>query len=158
MIDANEPIPSKENNGIQELMDKCNLVNLYKELHDDANEFATHVNGSQTIDFMLCTPNLVEHVYKMGYIPFYACYDSDHRGLYCDISKSIFQDSEKHAGTIKKRMVGSNSTNAEGKEYIQQLYKHLQSNNIIINKAEQLLKSIVSKIHNKDAAIKQFIN
>jgi hypothetical protein len=154
MIDANETINSKEHSGIKELMDKCNLVNLYSELHDDNLDFPTHINGSQAIDFMLCTPNLVEHVWKMGYIPFYECYDSDHRGLFCDIKDSILIDNKQSANIIKKRMVGSNSTNAEGTKYINKLYTHLLSNNIISN-ASNLLESIINKTHNQEAAIKQ---
>jgi hypothetical protein len=154
MLDANEPMNLKENNGIQKLMDKCNLLNLYKALHNDNTDFPTHVNRSQTINFMLCTPNLVQHVWKMGYIPFYECFDLDHRGLFCDIDDSIFKDCQQNSNTINKRMVGSNSTNAEGEKYVRKLYAHLKPNNIIA-KASKLLESTIENTNNQVTAIKQ---
>jgi hypothetical protein len=102
MLDANVPINSKEQNVIQELMDQCNLVNLYKEILDNDKESATLINNSQTIEFMVCTPNHVEHIWKMGYIPFYECYDSNHRGIYCNISNSVFKESKSKDITKKK--------------------------------------------------------
>jgi hypothetical protein len=67
---------------------------LYAEFHDDL-EFPSHVNGSQTIDYMLCTPNFVEYVWKMGYIPFYECFDTDHCAIYCDIDNDIIKENKR---------------------------------------------------------------
>jgi hypothetical protein len=51
-------------------------------------------------------------------------------------------------------MVGLNSTNTEGENYVKKLYAHLQSNNVI-SKTSVLLESINKNTHNHEAAIKQ---
>jgi hypothetical protein len=50
--------------------------------------------------------------------------------------------------------VGSNSKNIEGGKYIEQLYQHLRSNNII-KKSKDLLDAIIHKTHDKETTIKQ---
>jgi hypothetical protein len=53
---------------MQELMQECNLINLYKSFHNDYEEFATHANGSKTIDFILGSPNIIQYINRIGYI------------------------------------------------------------------------------------------
>jgi hypothetical protein len=36
--------------------------------HADQTQFSTHENGSVKIDFLLCSPNLLPYVDKVGYI------------------------------------------------------------------------------------------
>jgi hypothetical protein len=138
MIDANECTSAPETIGITHLMKECGLSNIYKHIHDDHEEFPTHINGSKTIDYMLGSENVMQFINKMGYIKFHECFDSDHRGLYCDLSQKLFQK-QIPPSVIRTRVVGSNSTNAEGERYIRQLHNHLQSNNIF-QKSESLLE------------------
>jgi hypothetical protein len=122
-------------------MERCNLTNVYQHVHEYYTQFPTHTNGSKTIDFMLGSANLLKYITSVGYAKFHKCFDSDHCGIFCDISQKLYKDN-KHILTIPKiRLVGSNCTNFEGKRYITGLYNHLVSNNIIV-KSEKLIESI----------------
>jgi hypothetical protein len=90
MIDANECISTPEKDGILELVERCVLVNIYQSLHDDREEFPTHINGSKVIDYMFGTSNILQYIHKVGYIKFHECFDSGHRGMYCDLSPHLF--------------------------------------------------------------------
>jgi hypothetical protein len=154
MIDANENISNPETNSILEIINKCGLVNAYHEFHDDTTEFPTHINGSRTIDYMLVTRNILPYITKIGYIKFHECFDSDHRGIYCDISSKLFENGKSENRSTRKRLVGTNSTNYEGTQYIQQIYRHLVNNNII-TKAEDLLKQVNGGAIDQQVAINQ---
>jgi hypothetical protein len=88
--------------------------------HADETQFPTHSNGSIKIDFLLCTPNLVPFVTKVGYIRFHEAFDSDHRAIYCDISNTLLE-SPSNAQVPLRRIVGTTSTNAEGQNYIRHI-------------------------------------
>jgi hypothetical protein len=94
MIDANEVIGSEEDMGIEVLIKECNWVDMYKVFHQDNTEIATHINGSKTINFLLATPNTVKYINKIGYTKFHECLDSDHRGIFCDLSKDIINNTQ----------------------------------------------------------------
>jgi hypothetical protein len=50
MLDANKCISTPEKDGILDLVETCGLVNIYQSLHDNREEFPTHLNGSKVID------------------------------------------------------------------------------------------------------------
>jgi hypothetical protein len=149
MIDANEVIGSEEDMGIEVLIKECNWVDMYKVFHQDNTEIATHINGSKTINFLLATPNTVKYINKIGYTKFHECLDSGHRGIFCDLSKDIINNIQV---TKKIRLIGTNSTNEEGKRYIKHLYQHLLNNNLF-NKSEELLKRAKDGVHNRTQEI-----
>ena len=61
----------------------------------------THSNGSQAVDHMWGTCDVVESVSKAGYAPFQHVGDSDHRALIMDIDiKRILDDD---IDTVKQR-------------------------------------------------------
>jgi hypothetical protein len=138
-LDANEHTDLPDKGGLSELMDKCSLTNLYQHVHNDQNQFPTHERGTKTIDYILGTTNLFPFITRIGYLRFHECFDSDHRGIYCDLSNQLFNNKSSITKSVKKRMVGTNSTNYEGSNYIKQLYEHLVTNNNIYNKSIQLL-------------------
>jgi hypothetical protein len=147
-IDANEAT-GETLTGINKFILDCGLVDIYQYKHEDYEEFSTHINGSKRIDFMLCTPNLLDYISKVGYVRYHEGFDSDHRTMFCDISKNIMNISDKiHCD--KFRLVGTNSTNAEGETYIRYLYKHLKNNNIF-GKIQNLYDNIdTSQDHAED--------
>jgi hypothetical protein len=53
---------------------------------------------------------------------FHECFDSDHRGIFCDLSKEILNIKEVLPNLDRVRIVGSNSTNKEGEKYIRYIY------------------------------------
>jgi hypothetical protein len=99
MIDANKCKSTPKKAGILDLIENCGLVNIYQSLHDDPEEFPTHINGSKIIDYMFCTKNLLAYMHKVGYILFHECFNSDHRGVCCDLSPHIF-DGSKNSDNI----------------------------------------------------------
>jgi hypothetical protein len=147
MIDANECTSDPENQGLQQLMEECGLINIYKHVHDDHEEFPTHINGSKG------TANILQYIHKMGYIKFHECFDSDHHGIYCDLSSKLFQKTPPPS-VKRERIVGSNSTNAEGGRYIKHLHAHLLSNNIFI-KSKQLLDNSLNSTGDINLSIQQ---
>jgi hypothetical protein len=114
MIGANECTSSPEKDGILDLVESCGLVNIYQSLHDDREEFPKHKNGSKVIDYMFGSPNLLQYVHKVGYIKFHECFDSDHWGMFCDLSPILFATTKNDDNITWKQLVGSNSTNKEG--------------------------------------------
>jgi hypothetical protein len=141
MIDANECLLQPENGGMTELLDKCKLINLYQSFHSDQEPFPTHVNGSRTIDFMFGTQNILPYIMKIGYPRFHELLDSDHRGIFCDISDTIMNEETAKENDQRIRMVGTNSTNREGSKYITGIYSHLKNNNIF-GRVELLMQQV----------------
>jgi hypothetical protein len=88
-VDANEALGEKEM-GINRMCSELGLVDPYLHKHNDFEDFSTHINGSKRIDMILCTPNLLQYISKIGYIKCHETLDSDHRAIFCNISKDIF--------------------------------------------------------------------
>jgi hypothetical protein len=137
LIDANENIKNPEKDGICQLIKELDLINVYQTLHSDYSNFPTHNNGRKTIDYILGSKNIMKHITKVGYLKFHECFDSDHRGVFCDISAEIFQQYENTNNIQKERIVGSNSTN-RGEEYIMYIHKYLKYHNIY-DKPDELI-------------------
>jgi hypothetical protein len=90
----------------------------------------------------------------MGYIKFFEAFDSDHRAIYCDLSNKIFEDHDSCKTIKRKRIVGSNSTNIEGQNYIEYIYiyQHMQHQNIF-QRLEELLHKTRSRLPQNKSAI-----
>jgi hypothetical protein len=117
-IDANESLTDK-NSEIMSLLRECKLIDVYSE-KNGPKEFGTHINGSKRIDFIICNEGMIPYIEQVQYLPFHQAIDSDHRACYCDISAELF----KNNNTInlrKERLIGTNSTNAEGEKYVKHL-------------------------------------
>jgi hypothetical protein len=95
MINTNENMNSPENNGI--------LINAFEEFHDNVGEFPTHLNGSKCIDYMLVTRNVMPFISRIGYTKFHELYNTDHRGIYCDLNNSIFDSNTTPINSPRKR-------------------------------------------------------
>jgi hypothetical protein len=153
-IDANETMDDNETHGIRHLIDTLNLTNIYQTIHQDFEQFPTHQNGSKTIDFALCSPNTIPYITQVGYIPFHEIFDSDHRGIFFDISNDIITDQTNDNQIIRKRLIGSNSTNKESTKYIQQIYEHC-FNNKVFEKMEKFLNSEYNTEESKEQILDQ---
>lgn len=156
MIDANENIENPEKEGITKLINSLNLVNIYQKIHLDYTNFPTYNNGSKTIDYILGSRNIIEYITKVGYLKFHECFDSDHRGMFCDLSNDICNQSNstRNDTSNKIRLVGSNTSNKEGEAYIRYVYKYLLYHNIF-QKTEVLKESVKYKTESSDSLIKK---
>jgi hypothetical protein len=121
-------------------------MDMYQSKHEDDKSFSTHINGSKRIDMLLCTANILDYVVNAGYLKYHEAFDTDHRAIYCDLSKEILRIPEIEIQE-KVRLVGTNSTNKEGARYIRKLYRHLLENNVFY-KVEKLYNK--SKEQNAD--------
>jgi hypothetical protein len=151
-IDANETMDDNEPHGIQHIINTLNLKNMYQTIHQDFEQFPTHQNGSKTIDFALCSPNIIPYITQIGYIPFHEIFDSDHRGIFFDLSNDIITDQPNDNQIIKKRLIGSNSTNTKSTKYIQQIYQHCIKNNLF-----EKMESYLNKSYDTDESKEQIL-
>jgi hypothetical protein len=120
-IDANATL-GNDRDGLVRLARECNLVDMYSTIHQDYSTFPTQQRGSQQIDYILCSCNIIPFITQCGYVRFNDGFDSDHRAIFCDISHEIITDTTMLRDK-RKRIIGSNSTNKEGERYIRHLYR-----------------------------------
>jgi hypothetical protein len=90
-LDANNP-NRNETEGIDKIMDECDLLDAYECIHHDHSEFPTQQNGSKRIDYMLCSQNLLQYIERIGYVRFNEALDSDHRAIFWDVSDDILEN------------------------------------------------------------------
>jgi hypothetical protein len=160
-IDANAEI-NNDKRGLGKLCNECDLVDMYTSIHEDYENFPTHINGSKRIDYILCSPNLLRFVNKVGYIKFHEAMDSNHRAVFCDLDQSLL-DAEKDDNLQQLEcLIGTNSTNHEGEKYIRELdnfckyhklydkagiiYRKLKSNTLIDKQSINKELNIIDKL------------
>jgi hypothetical protein len=117
-------------------------------LHEDDQDFPTHENGTNRIDYLLCTPNVLQYITQIGYVPFNGALDSDHRAVFCDLNGAIFE-AEIEEIPKRVRLVGTNSTNKEGTKYVRCLYNRLQEHKIF-DQIEELLAKVSTTTTDSD--------
>jgi Reverse transcriptase (RNA-dependent DNA polymerase) len=146
-LDANNP-NYNENYGLQDIMTQCNLVDAYIETHQDHSDFPTYQRGTKRIDYILCSPNTLNFIDRIGYVRFNEGIDSDHRAVFMDLSETILENN-CIAQTKKLRLVGTNSTNMEGERYIRHLHKTLICHNIF-QRLQTIADTDISKLTEED--------
>jgi hypothetical protein len=129
-LDANANI-NDDPNGLGKIVNRCNLIDLYTYKHEDYVKFGTQQRGSKQIDYILGSQNILKYISRVGYPAFNDCFDSDHRGIFVDISMDIL---ETPIPIIEKRIrpVVTNSTNTEGERYIRHLFHNLKNKIFLI--------------------------
>ena len=165
-IDANESLRDV-NSEICKFMKNNDLEDIYSKVHEDNTEFPTHINGSKRIDLLLTSKNIIPYINRTGILKFHEGFDSDHRGLFCDINTDLFTNVVDNI-TIKTRQIGTNSTNREGRKYIKLLNDQF-NNHRIYEKINQLYdnsinmginddkESILKEVDNLDKLITQLM-
>jgi hypothetical protein len=146
-IDANATL-GKDREGLDRLASECNLIDMYSTIHQDYSVFPTQQRGSQRIDYILCSRNVIPYITQCGYVRFNEGFDSDHRAIFCDISQEILTDSTT-LNEKRKRIIGSNSTNKEGERYIRYLYRMLNKKDIF-QSVESILKTLTETNYDSD--------
>lgn len=139
MLDANEPLHARTD-GIHKLMEQANLQDVFNAIHPDKeqDEFPSHINRSQRIDFILARPHTCRFIKAVGYAPFYSLFHSDHRAIYCDFDSSITKQQLNPLIAPPVRLIGTNSSSSEAKKYIQYVYEQFTFHRIF-EKSERLL-------------------
>jgi hypothetical protein len=151
-IDANESA-SENNSGINIFINETNLIDIYTYIHSE-EEFGTHINGSKRIDYMLCSANIKQYVSQVGMLKFQDGFDSDHRGIFCDLDQELFKNNTL-IQTHQTRHIGTNSTNKEGEQYIRKL-DSLLFHQQIYNKLNTILHKVEhDKTLNKDKILEE---
>ena len=89
LTDLNEHITGSE--GTNEKLKEIGLVNLAQERLGDSLP-RTHKKGSNAIDHVYVTPNIIPHILQMGFAPFDFGLKSDHRAILFDLDLSNLLD------------------------------------------------------------------
>ncbi len=124
MVDMNECYENGDQTGLHRLVQECELCDPHAAMHGyDAPP--SYQRGSYRIDFMLCTPRVLQAVVRCGMLPLGQLGTSDHRFLYCDLDASVLfdgvtDDSGDHAS---RRLVSTNPAAVEVySTYLQQYF------------------------------------
>ena len=94
MLDANESL-RHDNAGIAQLTATLRLSDLFVRHHQSECNIATQSRGSERIDFMFGSPNLLPHIAQCGYLSFNQEIESDHRAMFIDLKNSIIDSKIK---------------------------------------------------------------
>ena len=132
MFDANEPI-EKERSGMLQLMEQTGLVDLFTLHHSTTCTIATQITGSQRIDFMLGTFNLLPYIHKCGYLPFHTNVVTDHQGMFIDLDHTLIDTTAKTQESVV-REIGSASSCKQTRKYKEYIIKQF-TNHIIQQRA-----------------------
>jgi hypothetical protein len=151
-IDANATL-GKDREGLDRIASECNLIDMYSTIHQDYSVFPTQQRGSQRIDYILCSRNVIPYITQCGYVRFNDGFDSDHRAIFCDISHEILTDTTM-LRKKRKRIIGANSTNKEGERYIRYLYRMLNKKDIF-QSVESILKKLTEPNYDSDTIMIQ---
>ncbi len=137
LIDANEPasLTSKW----ATFMSQHNLFNAHAMFHSETPP-STNINGSKQIDFIACSPRVIECISKAGFLAFdTGPFTSDHRCLFIDLDASKLLQSRTNDPILsaKKRKIFSKDHRCRTK-YLTELGK-LCLNDDIPNQIHALL-------------------
>jgi hypothetical protein len=156
MIDANENTNDSEG-GIRTLLQESSLIDIFSEINDDVCNISTYIRGSRKIDYIFTSDNLLPFIKNVGRLPFYMYNNSDHRGLFLDISHDLL-DNKVELKRPEKRHIGTNNSGNyiyNYKKYIDKQFRHQNiyniSSNLSImkrNKTLQEIETIINKLDN----------
>jgi hypothetical protein len=139
MLDANENMNDSEG-GLTKLVQSTRLVDTFSHFGNRECNIPTYARGTKKIDYILTSPSLLKYITNLGCLPFYMYSNSDHRGLFLDISEALI-DEKVELKKPPKRNIGTNCSNYDIFKY----KKHIDTQfkiHRIYDKIE-LLKSAV---------------
>ena len=135
MFDANEHL-GKEKQGIINIIEKAGLADLFTLHHAKTCDIATQITGSQRIDYILGTHNVLPYIQNCGYLPFHTHLVTNHRGLYMDLCSTLIDVTAIRKMNITRELGSSSNMNhtLQYKVCIQQQFQHHN----ILQRAEEL--------------------
>jgi hypothetical protein len=87
-IDANKSMHNVNSN-ISKFAINTQLIDIYGA-NFEAEGIPTHINGSKQIDYILCLHNVQPFITKIHILKYYDGIIFNHRGMFCDVSHTIF--------------------------------------------------------------------
>jgi hypothetical protein len=129
MMDANEPI-GKSPGGLTLIMGKAGMSDILRFKHQNIENLNTYARGSQQIDFIFCTENILPHCQRAGALPFGTGYHSDHKALFITINFEDFFNTKLGAiDTIAARKLIQASPK-ERQKFMELVDTHFQNQNL----------------------------
>ena len=116
VLDANKQI-GKPTAGITSLMRDCKMIDLFHHHHGILPEFPTYERGTRRLDYAIGSATLLPFLTRCGYLPFFQGIQSDHRGLFLDISHELIDGLTRLERTPSRYLFS---------EYQQDVYKYKQ--------------------------------
>ena len=128
----------RRNSGILKLIMQTGLVDIWQHRYPNHEPFNTYARGTERIDNVLCTTNILPYIKSIGYSPYQWITNSDHRAILLDIDfHQIFNDDTPVINLDPStRQIRSNDL-PRCRIFIDQFCQHLLANN-----AEEQLRSI----------------
>ena len=132
----------RRNSGILKLIMQTGLVDIWQHRYPNHEPFNTYARGTERIDNVLCTTNILPYIKSIGYSPYQWITNSDHRAILLDIDfHQIFNDDTPVINLDPStRQIRSNDL-PRCRIFIDQFCQHLLANN-----AEEQLRSITQDL------------
>jgi ribonuclease HI len=124
MLDANENINDSES-GLSKLLRETSLIDIFSHIGGEDCNIPTFIRGTRKIDYIFSTANLLPYIKHAGCLPFFMNNNSDHRGMFIDISEELL-DTKLDLKKPDKRHIGTKSSNLDiyqYKKYIDHQFK-----------------------------------
>jgi ribonuclease HI len=128
MMDANENVNDSEG-GLARLIQDTNLIDVFSLIGTEECNTPTYVRGNKKIDYILTSESLSPFIKNVGCLPFYIYNNSDHRGLFIDVSEELL-DAKVELQKPKKRHIGTNCSGYEIYQYKKYIDKQFQIHQI----------------------------
>jgi hypothetical protein len=94
MMDANTSLHD-DSSPLKHMVAETSLVDAFQQVTGESCNIPTYVRGSQRIDYIFTSQQLIPFINKVGYLGFYESNDSNHRGLFVDVNDSILDNKVK---------------------------------------------------------------
>ncbi len=135
---ASTPTISPRHNGkLETLISSCGLMDPLACHHNSRPFPASHIRGSDRIDFILVTPGIFSATQSSGSLSFHTLFQGDHRAYFLDFdAKALFSDPAYEISPAIYRTLCLNDPRLVHK-YRSILHEQLQSHNIY-NKLETI--------------------
>ena len=129
MGDFNE-IVGKDPSGFAKITSKFDLVDIHRHFHSVKYEVPTYARGTDRIDFVFCSSEILSAVAACGVEPFNQHIFSDHRAFFVDWHESnLFGSVAPTVVSHPQRRLQSKCL-ASRTKYITELYQYCEDHNI----------------------------
>jgi hypothetical protein len=134
MLDSNKGIDDNEG-GLRKITNETLLVDTFTLIKSIECDISTYTRGRKRLDYILTSQNLIPFITQAGYLPFFKANDSNHCGLFIDISNKLL-DNKVELKRPEKWMIGSSRKMKEIYEY-KRVINHDVENNKLYQRAEE---------------------
>jgi hypothetical protein len=104
-------------------------VDAFAQVAGEPGAIPTYSRGRKRLDYMLTFQSLVQYISRVGYLAMYESNQSDHRGMFMDISETIL-DTKVILSRPTKRYIGSKRKQDTIYKYKQYIHKQFSTHRI----------------------------